>query len=97
MKTAIVALALLTLTGCQPPPTAKSEAIPKFIYPVHRFARGTGLSGNDTSVALDTETGQLCRTWDWHYDNSKLNGGLDTLPLCLNIYYIYPTANGTSK
>lgn len=54
--------------------------------PIHRFENVSLPSS--PGVALDTVTGQLCRTWEWVYreKNAPGRGGLDTLPTCLSIY-----------
>jgi hypothetical protein len=34
-------------------------------------------------LALDTQTGRLCKTWDWQMPDGSLKGtGLDTLRTC---------------
>lgn len=37
---------------------------------------------SDGSVALDTQTGRLCKTWEWNYPGEKLGTGLDALRTC---------------
>ena len=60
-------LILVTLAGCdQLNPSAnksspKTQAARENRVPVHRFV----LTRYDPGVAFDTQTGQLCRTWDW--------------------------------
>jgi len=75
-------LIFLQPTGCDqsPKPAAKERHYP----PIHRFetVSSNGVSG----VALDTVTGQWCKTWDWFYKSDALSGGLDTLPTCLSLY-----------
>jgi hypothetical protein len=84
MKTAaclVVSLFLISLAGCdQPAPTPKEHHVP----PIHRFENvsTTGATG----VALDTVTGQWCKTWEWVYKADSMSGGLDTLPTCLSLY-----------
>jgi len=87
MKIVTYFFAFILLSGCdQTPPKpaqAKSER-----PPIHRFesVSPTGSLG----VALDTATGQWCRTWDWSYKTPTLSGGLDTLPTCLSLYQQTP-------
>ena len=40
-----------------------------------------------TAFALDTKTGQLCRTYDW----KESNGKPVFLPLCSDLLSLYPT------
>ena len=37
------------------------------------------------NVALDTKTGNLCKTWDWNEKSSALDG----LPECQKVYATY--------
>lgn len=62
----IVPISVLALAGCdqfKQPQKAETKApvatAPR--PPIHRF---TPLS-TDYNVAFDTQTGQICRTWDW--------------------------------
>ncbi len=57
--------------------------------PIHRFVNVP--SSVSPGVALDTVTGQYCKTWDWAYNNASLKGGLDTLPTCLSIFQGTPS------
>jgi len=78
MKTVLSGAALtLLLVGCE---SSKPVAAP-----IER--RFEGVSGvGEQGVALDTVTGQWCKTWDWSYKNDAMSGGLDTLPTCVSIY-----------
>jgi hypothetical protein len=70
--------------------------------PTHRFA----LSSRDVDLAFDTQTGQLCRTWDWRpvapaakptpegEIPQRLPGELT--PTCLSLYQQYPTSTDPS-
>ena len=75
----LAALMLQQSSGCDQP---KAAPIPK--PPLHRFENVFGLNGS--GVALDTVTGQWCRTWEWSYKADSMSGGLDTLPLCYSIF-----------
>lgn len=92
MKLAIVVIAavLLQQSGCdeQAPKTATQ---PAHRYPPTRRFENVASPGSPAGVALDTVTGQYCKTWEWTYKASGLNGGLDTLPLCLSLYEGTPT------
>jgi hypothetical protein len=67
-------------TGCNEP----TPATPKRIQPIHRF-ENVSTTGN-LGVALDTATGQWCKTWGWVYKSDADSGGLDTLPTCISLY-----------
>jgi len=66
------------------PSNARNERARK---PVERFVPVE--EPHHEGVALDTATGILCRTWDWHYNSnapSDATGGLDGLKLCYELY-----------
>lgn len=89
MKLALYFAALLMIfqlaTGCDEPAKSADPVVKVSRLPLpHRFVNVS--STNSPGVALDTETGQYCRTWDWTYKSSSLNGSLDTLPTCLSIF-----------
>jgi hypothetical protein len=84
MRPVILAASALLLwqQGCEthkrpvsykPPPTHRFENVPM-----------VGAQG----VALDTATGQWCKTWEWIYKspNNPDAGSLDTLPTCLSLF-----------
>ena len=77
----VAAFLIQQSNGCEQSKPAPA-AIPK--PPIHRFENVSGFNGD--GVALDTVTGQWCRTWEWHYKAESLNGGLDTLPTCISIF-----------
>ena len=56
--------------------------------PTARFQPVTNAYPIGAHIALDTVTGQLCRTWDWVYLNKLVSGyeAPDSLPLCVEIY-----------
>lgn len=97
MKLAACLLALAIFldqpTGCDQHPKPEAPTA-KHYPPVHRFINVPG-SFNATDVALDTVTGQLCRTWVWQYrsDKDPNAGGLDTLPTCLSIFQSFPASD----
>jgi hypothetical protein len=67
--------------------------------PIHRFEVVT----HDPNLAFDTQTGQLCRTWDWQpttpqaKPNSQGVAPQTTLgefaPTCPSLYKQYPTTS----
>ena len=76
-------------------PSARSQVNRK-THPLHRFVLAAPLK----DVAFDTQTGQLCRTWDWsisgevkadtegHVPERKIG---ELTPTCLSLYESYPT------
>ena len=85
-----LALFLQQSDGCDqaaPTPARAPEIHPN---PVRRFDAVNTHGSSD--VALDTMTGQLCRTWEWVYrgENNPAKGGLDELPTCFKLYTDYP-------
>jgi len=73
---ALLMLAMLAQSGCERP----RKPIQRFVSVEEPHHEG---------VALDTATGILCRTWDWHYNSnapSDATGGLDDLKLCYELY-----------
>jgi hypothetical protein len=84
MKRLISLVMLLAVAGCDAPvpavpdpPAAEKQPTP------HRFVNIGGMG--QTGVALDTTTGQWCKTWVWAYTVPSQQGGLDTLPLCVSL------------
>jgi hypothetical protein len=58
--------------------------IPEPTPPSHRFEPVSGVGS--AGVALDTVTGQWCRTWDWQYKAKPDADSLNTLPTCLSVF-----------
>ncbi len=94
----VVALAAMALQndcdGDKKPPTNPAPRQQRVItHPTHRFVLAQPLK----DAAFDTQTGQLCRTWDWHLlaerkagDTSERSVG-EMSPTCLSLYGQYPT------
>ena len=89
-----IPVASLALAGCTeekrptpPPPVVQPPAEPAYqrFVPVSRTAIAP-------DFALDTKTGQLRKTWDWHYkDETKAREPyLQDLSTCLALYTAYP-------
>jgi hypothetical protein len=92
MKVLVFAVATLAVAiqdvGCENKP---APAKPTHVtLPVHRFDREANMPPD---VALDTITGQYCKTWDWYYKNPAAVGSADvqTLPTCLDLFNKYPS------
>lgn len=68
--------------------TAPSVAKEIHLPPLHRFVNVS--SPPSPGVALDTVTGQYCKTWDWTYKAKSMDGGMDMLPTCLSIFHGNP-------
>jgi hypothetical protein len=100
----VVLSAFVGLSGCDelnqtPNKPVKAVAAKKDNrVPVHRFV----LTRNDFDVAFDTQTGQLCRTWDWSPLGKPSKPDPDTggspqrkfgefAPTCLATYVQYPS------
>jgi hypothetical protein len=106
MKTvATIALfAFIQQSGCDNSP-AKTSA-PKAVGlkpPLHRFVLTRYPA--DAGVAFDTQTGQICRTWEWSPSgpapepdpttgNAPQRSIGEFAPLCLSIYTQYPSGPG---
>src|SRR5216683_679408 len=92
MKSIAIAVASLALfqqsVGCdQAKPTPKPA---KITFPIHRFERPASVAPD---IALDTLTGQYCKTWEWKYKKSELapTADLQDLPTCLSLFTSYPS------
>jgi hypothetical protein len=72
----LVMVSVPLIVGCRQPAVHHA--------PIHRFENVT-IPG-ESGVALDTVTGQLCKTWLWAYKADSMSGGLDTLPTCVSIF-----------
>ncbi len=97
-------LTLLILGGCSPaaqtqrktdPPEPKSQR-----PGLHRFV----LTRAGVDVAFDTQTGQICRTWEWaptgpapkpasDFPRQRESG--EFAPTCLSLYQTFPSGVGT--
>ena len=90
MRIAIFLVASIVLqqpSGCNDPKPDKSAEAPKPALakpPTHRFENVT--NPPSPGLALDTTTGQYCRTWPWVYANKPNANDLNTLPTCLSLY-----------
>ncbi len=84
-------IALMQTNGCDEPTkpvTPNSTAKEPRLPPLHRFVNVS--SPASPGIALDTVTGQYCRTWEWSYKVASMNGGLDTVPTCLRVFQSIP-------
>jgi|ERR1039458_3150186 hypothetical protein len=75
-----VVLLSLLLVACrnQTPPKSAMEMALTESPGVQRFVSVE----SDGSVALDTRTGRLCKTWEWNYPGAKMGTELDALRTC---------------
>jgi len=110
MENGIVILAVIgsfALAGCeefQQPKQAKTKIVKESRVPVRRFI----LTKNDADVAFDTQTGQLCKTWQWE-PLAKLTPQQEASgvhapralgefsPTCISLYNQYPSGVGTTS
>jgi hypothetical protein len=81
-------LAIQAPSGCDSTAKPAVKPVEHHVPPAHRFENVPGIAGD--GIALDTVTGQWCRTWEWHYKVASMSGGLDTLPLCIDIFRSNP-------
>jgi hypothetical protein len=85
----IVALAAISaflfqqVNGCEQSSSTKATPKPNE-PPIRRFE--AVVTHGTSDVALDTKTGQLCRTWDWGYKNNPNAADLNMLPTCNSIF-----------
>jgi len=89
MKSAICALAIFLALddpiGCdKPAPSPKPIEKTKQLPPTHRFENVT--NPPSPGLALDTTTGQYCRTWSWVYAKIPNAHDLNELPTCKQLY-----------
>jgi hypothetical protein len=106
-KVLAVLVAVAGLCGCDElNQTANKSTKPARVVrenrvPVHRFV----LTRYDGGVAFDTQTGQICRTWDWQPVGKSAKLDLQTglapqrsfgefAPTCISVYQQY--ASGTN-
>jgi hypothetical protein len=100
--------AIVVLSGCDDlnpsqtsnkPPAKMVAAKKDERAPVHRFV----LTRYDSDVAFDTQTGQICRTWDWSPIGKVPKPDPDSgsspqrkfgefTPTCASLYQQYPSA-----
>jgi hypothetical protein len=102
LQLTVLLLTLSLLVGCddiakqfgsQKPVSTKHQS--RIPTPPHRFVLAQG----HTDIAFDTQTGQLCRTWDWApvAPEQKPSNGLipqrlpgELTPTCLSLFTEYP-------
>ncbi len=105
MKIASILLLSLVLIQQACPsdqPNKAPQHTPQRQSPTHRF-----VITRDIDLAFDTQTGQLCRTWDWSpvAPPAKANTEGATpqrvpgelTPTCLSLYEKYPTVALSSE
>lgn len=74
------AIALHQSLGCNP-------TTPEFTRPpVHRF-ENISVPG-ESGIALDTVTGQWCKTWEWEYKQEVKEKSLGTIPTCESLFLL---------
>lgn len=89
---AVVAVAL-SVCGCDSVVPRAEVAAPKDSERVQRFVpvsggtQGVIWSVPQAYLALDTQTGSLCRTWDFHWDRpDAVQSSLQELPTCQVVF-----------
>src|SRR6185437_9088155 len=93
---AVLTIPLVCCLGCGDLLQNQKAEPTKHRPPIHRFENVSEHAASP-GVALDTVTGQLCRTWDWNYKNESLSGGLDTIPTCKSIFDSTPSNDDNSS
>jgi hypothetical protein len=107
----VVLIGLLFLSeGCdqfqqaQQPKAAKTQILKENRVPVRRFI----LTKFNADVAFDTQTGQICKTWEWE-PTGKLTPQQEASgvhpprafgefsPTCISLYTQYPSGVGTTS
>jgi hypothetical protein len=84
--------------------SAKPTPAPAPRHPIHRFV----LTQFGGGVALDTQTGQICKTWDWEPLGKEpapdpVSGNVaprafgEFSPTCISLYNSYPTTGTESQ
>lgn len=104
MKVALL-LVCLAFDGCfdsTPAPKPIAKKVKENRVPVHRFV----LTKFNPGVAFDSQTGQLCKTWDWRLSGEATSDkeGFtpqrslgEFSPTCLSLYQQYPSGVGTES
>ena len=102
MKAALLLAIILSVAGCDDITSANSKKAEKprstkKSAPIHRFVQESYNAG----VAFDTQTGQICKTWDWKpmgpdaKPDANGNTPQRTLgefsPMCSSLYALYPS------
>lgn len=92
----VVALILLPMTGCeqlakesQPSSRPSPQTSASRSHPIGRFEK---IQNFRVDVALDTQTGQLCKTWVWVSKDRRSPDPYEDLPTCDSLYKAFPTA-----
>jgi hypothetical protein len=95
-----IALFLL-LQGCDVTGGDAKKRAPTSHAAPHRFALASKFS---IDLAFDTQTGQLCRTWDWkplgETPSVDVSGNIpqrkigEFTPTCVAVYEKYPSGSG---
>ena len=81
------AVLLFQVDSCDKPKPAPKPS--KITYPIRRFEHS---AGTDSGLAMDTLTGQLCKTWEWVYTSPNApSHDMQTLPTCLSLFNDYPS------
>lgn len=101
---AFAVLALLQQSGCEFQDKKGASTKPSVQRPpLHRFVLTR--YPIDAGVAFDTQTGQICRTWEWQPGGKAATPDPDNgttpqrqtgefAPTCLSLYQKYPSGPG---
>jgi hypothetical protein len=107
VRIALPVFALLICGGCSLPqdtPTGQQVAQVSKVEPYQRFVPIAQNAAGTPSLdyALDTKTGQICKTWDWQITPAppgSRSEGINEIPECLALYQQDPdkAADGTGN
>ena len=97
----LVVVILLPMTGCEqlaeqskPSSPAPSSVPERLSHPIGRFEK---IQNFRVDVALDSQTGQLCKTWEWQSTNRNTPDPYETLPTCDLLYKTFPTTEKSER
>jgi hypothetical protein len=107
MKFVAAVVLFLFLQGCDVTTPDKKGVVPEQAKPIaqtkpprpglHRFVRTR--SGTGIDIAFDTQTGQICRTWEWVPIEARKPGHIgeripgELSPTCLSLYRDFPSGS----
>lgn len=80
-------LFLILIAGCGDNQSRPSS--PPVVQPVNRFIQVHSGNTGPWYIALDTQTGQLCKTYPWPDEQNKQL--IQGLPECFYLYGAYPS------
>jgi hypothetical protein len=87
MRSIFPILLTLLLVSCSSIPPPVHQGYERFV-PIAQNQKSTEPTDiNVVYLALDTKTGQVCRTWDWGVSEKLPGAGF---PTCISLYKMFP-------